>query len=50
MSSKNLALLQVALPKFYSLKLSTMPNTKKIESIKQKASRHKYHYENRNFC
>ena len=36
MSSKNLALLQVALPKFYSLKLSTMPNTKKIESIKQK--------------
>jgi len=35
MSSKNLALLQVALPKFYSLKLSSLPNQKRIESIKQ---------------
>ena len=36
MSSKNLALLQVALPKFYSLKLESMPNKKRIEAIKQK--------------
>ncbi|MBV5279270.1 MAG: ABC transporter permease [Campylobacteraceae bacterium] len=36
MSSKNLALLQVALPKFYSIKLSAMPNKKSIEAIKQK--------------
>ena len=36
MSSKNLALLQVALPKFYSLKLESIPNKKRIESIKQK--------------
>lgn len=28
MSSKNLALLQVALPKFYSLKLESIPNKK----------------------
>jgi len=36
MSSKNLALLQVALPKFYSLKLESIPNKKRIEVIKQK--------------
>ena len=36
MSSKNLSLLQVALPKFYSLKLETMPDAKRIEAIKQK--------------
>ncbi|ACZ11679.1 FtsX-like permease family protein [Sulfurospirillum deleyianum] len=36
MSSKNLTLLQVALPKFYSLKLETLPNQKRLESIKQK--------------
>ena len=36
MSSKNLSLLQVALPKFYSLKLSSMPNKKRIDAIKQK--------------
>lgn len=36
MSSKNLALLQVALPKFYSLKLESLPNKKRIEAIKQK--------------
>lgn len=36
MSSKNLALLQVSLPKFYSLKLESLPNKKRIEAIKQK--------------
>lgn len=36
MSSKNLALLQVALPKFYSLKLESIPNKKRVEAIKQK--------------
>lgn len=36
MSSKNLTLLQVALPKFYSLKLESLPNQKRIEAIKQK--------------
>lgn len=36
MSSKNLALLQVALPKFYSIKLNTMPNKKRVDAIKQK--------------
>lgn len=36
MSSKNLSLLQVALPKFYSLKLADLPNKKRIEVIKQK--------------
>lgn len=35
MSSKNLSLLQVALPKFYSLKLSELPETKEMERIKQ---------------
>ena len=38
MSSKNLALLQVALPKFYSLKLGSLPDKKRIETIKQKLS------------
>lgn len=38
MSSKNLSLLQVALPKFYSLKLESIPNKKRIEAIKQKLS------------
>ena len=38
MSSKNLSLLQVALPKFYSLKLEKMPDAKRIEAIKQKLS------------
>ena len=36
MSSKNLTLLQVALPKFYSLKLEKLPNQKRLESIQQK--------------
>jgi cell division transport system permease protein len=36
MSSKNLSLLQIALPKFYSLKLDAMPNQKRLEGIKQK--------------
>lgn len=36
MSSKNLALLQVALPKFYSIKLDSMPDQKRMEVIKQK--------------
>ena len=40
MSSKNLTLLQVALPKFYSLKLETMPDAKRIEAIKQKLLAH----------
>jgi len=35
MSSKNLSLLQVALPKFYSLKLTRLPNKQRMESIKQ---------------
>ncbi|NCD12139.1 MAG: ABC transporter permease [Epsilonproteobacteria bacterium] len=38
MSSKNLTLLQVALPKFYSLKLESMPNQKRLEMIRQKLS------------
>lgn len=33
-SSKNLSLLQVALPKFYSLKLTSFPTTKKLKYIK----------------
>ncbi|MDD3344186.1 MAG: ABC transporter permease, partial [Sulfurospirillaceae bacterium] len=36
MSSKNLALLQVALPKFYTIKLNVMPNQKNIQEIKAK--------------
>lgn len=36
MSSKNLSLLQVALPKFYSLKLENLPTKKRMEEIKQK--------------
>jgi len=36
MSSKNLSLLQVALPKFYTLKLETLPTKKRMEEIKQK--------------
>lgn len=36
MSSKNLSLLQVALPKFYSLKLESLPDYHAIELIKQK--------------
>ena len=36
MSSKNLALLQVALPKFYTIKLGVMPNQKNIQDIKAK--------------
>jgi len=35
MSSKNLSLLQVALPKFYSLKLQRLPNKARMEAIKQ---------------
>ena len=38
MSSKNLTLLQVALPKFYSIKLTSLPNKKRIDTIKQKLS------------
>jgi len=40
MSSKNLGLLQAALPKFYSLKLEKLPGGKKLESIKQKLLAH----------
>lgn len=39
MSSKNLSLLQVALPKFYSIKLGKMPNEKSIQKIKDKLSK-----------
>ncbi len=35
MSSKNLALLKIALPYFYSLKLDILPTSKKIEEIKK---------------
>lgn len=40
MSSKNLSLLQVALPKFYSLKLDQFPDSKTIEGIKEKLLSH----------
>lgn len=40
MSSKNLSLLQVALPKFYSLKLGQFPDGKTIEIIKEKLLSH----------
>jgi len=33
-SSKNISLLKIALPKFYSIKLTSFPDIKKIESIK----------------
>ena len=36
MSSKNLSLLQVALPKFYTLKVDNLPTKKRMEEIKQK--------------
>jgi cell division transport system permease protein len=35
-SSKNISLLQIALPKFYSIKLKTFPNTNEVENIKKK--------------
>jgi len=35
-SSKNIALLKIALPKFYSIKLKSFPNISEIEVIKQK--------------
>jgi len=35
MSSKNLSLLQVALPKFYSLKLQNLPSQQRMEAMKQ---------------
>ncbi len=35
-SSKNIALLKIALPKFYSLKLKSFPSITEIERIKQK--------------
>lgn len=35
-SSKNISLLKVALPKFYSLKLKSFPDLKEIEDIKKK--------------
>ncbi|MDD3324113.1 MAG: ABC transporter permease [Sulfurospirillaceae bacterium] len=41
MSSKNLALLQVALPKFYSIKLNSIPDKKRVENIKTKLSAYK---------
>lgn len=34
-SSKNLSLLQIALPKFYSLKLNSFPTSSKIKNIKK---------------
>ena len=40
MPSKNLGMLQAALPKFYSLKLEKLPDSKKLESIKQKLEAH----------
>ncbi len=36
MSSKNLALLKIALPYFYSLKLTKFPNADKVNSIKKR--------------
>lgn len=35
-SSKNISLLKIALPKFYSIKLESFPDLKEIEKIKQK--------------
>ena len=35
-SSKNIALLKIALPKFYSIKLKSFPNISEIEKIKKK--------------
>lgn len=35
-SSKNISLLKIALPKFYSIKLKSFPDIKKIESIKSR--------------
>ncbi len=35
-SSKNIALLKIALPKFYSVKLDSFPSTKEIQRIKKK--------------
>lgn len=35
-SSKNISLLKIALPKFYSIKLQSFPNMTEIERIKQK--------------
>lgn len=35
-SSKNISLLKIALPKFYSIKLKSFPDIKEIESIKSK--------------
>lgn len=35
-SSKNISLLKIALPKFYSIKLNSFPNINEIESIKSK--------------
>jgi len=35
-SSKNISLLKIALPKFYSMKLKSFPSVKEIERIKKK--------------
>lgn len=35
-SSKNISLLKVTLPKFYSIKLKSFPNVKELENIKRK--------------
>lgn len=39
MSSKNLSLLQVALPKFYSIKLASIPDKTKVDKIKEKLAK-----------
>ncbi len=38
-SSKNLSLLQVSLPKFYSIKLNSFPSKSKLDNIKSKLSK-----------
>ncbi len=39
-STKNLSLLKMSLPKFYSLKLTRFPSTKKLNEIKKKLSKY----------
>ena len=39
-SAKNLSLLQVALPRFYSIKLTSFPNKKEMEHIKDKLKKY----------
>lgn len=41
-SSKNLSLLKIALPKFYSLKLTKFPNKKRLENIRKRLKMHSH--------